>query len=66
MKIHPMYDFFVGVIFGVIGARVFSKKKVQSVSVQVDQVPIAFTAPIPVSRRTFVPGALSNFWGKDS
>jgi hypothetical protein len=61
-----MYDFFVGVVFGVIGARVFSRKKVQSVSVQVDEVPIAFTAPIPVSRRRFVPGVLTNFWGKDS
>jgi hypothetical protein len=66
MKIHRMYDFFVGVVFGVIGARVFSRKKVQSVSVQVDEVPIVFTAPIPVSRRTFVPGVLTNFWGKDS
>jgi len=66
MKIHRMYDFFVGVVFGVIGARVFSRKKVQSVSVQVDEVPIMFTAPIPVSRRTFVPGVLTNFWGKDS
>lgn len=58
-----MYDFFVGILFGVIGARVFSRKKVHSVSVQVDEVPIAFTQPIPVSR---IPGYLSNFWGKDS
>jgi hypothetical protein len=45
---------------GVVGTRVFSKKKVESVSVQVDE------PPIPVSRRIFVPGALPNFWGKDS
>jgi len=63
-----MYEFIVGVIMGVVGTRVFSKKRPDSkdTSVQVDEPPMAYTAPIPVSRRVFVPGALSNFWGKDS
>jgi len=61
-----MYEFIVGAILGVVSTRVFSKKKVQSVSVQVDDSQIVHTAPIPISRRVFVPGALSNFWGKDS
>jgi hypothetical protein len=61
-----MYDFLLGLILGMVSTRVLSKKKVQSVSVQVDEPPIVHTAPIPISRRVFVPGALSNFWGKDS
>ena len=63
-----MYEFIVGVILGVVGTRVFSKKRPDSTdsSVQVDEPPMVYTAPIPVSRRIFVPGALPNFWGKDS
>jgi hypothetical protein len=61
-----MYEFIVGVILGAVGTRVFSKKKVESVSVQVDEPPMVYTPPIPISRRIFVPGALPNFWGKDS
>jgi len=63
-----MYDFLLGLILGMVSTRVLSKKRPASKdsSVQVDEVPIVHTAPIPISRRVFVPGALSNFWGKDS
>lgn len=63
-----MYEFLVGIILGVFGMHLASKKRIESKdsSVQVDQTPFVYTAPIPVSRRVFVPGALPNFWGKDS
>lgn len=63
-----MYEFLVGIILGVFATRLVSKKRIESKdsSVQVDETPFVCTAPIPVSRRVFIPGALSNFWGKDS
>ena len=65
-----MYEFFVGIVLGVFGTRIFSKKQKEckDSGVQVDPVPVEITAPlsIPNPRKSFIPGALSNFWGKDS
>jgi hypothetical protein len=60
-----MYDFVVGLAFGTIFVKILSKKKRKDASTQVDLVPVT-TAPVPIPKRSFVPGALANFWGKDS
>jgi hypothetical protein len=60
-----MYDFVVGLVFGTLLTRIFRKKHKKDASTQVDF--ITFTAvPIPIPKKSFVPGALANFWGKDS
>ena len=64
-----MYEFVIGVVLGVFGTRIFSKKKkCKDSSVQVECVPTQVTTPlsIPNPRKSFVPGMLTNFWGKDS
>jgi hypothetical protein len=67
-----MYDFVIGLAFGTILVRIFSKKHKRDVSTQVEFVsgpvlPQTFVPmPIPSPKKNFVPGALSNFWGKDS
>jgi hypothetical protein len=62
-----MYDFFVGLGFGVICSMFFSKKKkTKDRSTQVETVPVSAPVEIPVPRRSFIPGAFANFWGKDS
>jgi len=65
-----MYEFFVGIVLGVFGTRIFSKKQKEckDSSIQVDSLPALMVAstPIPMTRKSFIPGALSNFWGKDS
>jgi hypothetical protein len=67
-----MYDFVVGLAFGTLLTRIFTKKHKRDVSTQVDFVsdPVfprsVVPVPIPNPRKSFVPGALSNFWGKDS
>jgi len=62
-----MYEIVVGLIFGVLFTRVLSKKNSNDVSTQVDSVSFP-TVPIPIpnSKKSFTPGALTNFWGKDS
>jgi hypothetical protein len=62
-----MYDFIIGLAFGTLLTRIFTKKKHQDVSTQVDFVTVT-SVPIliPSPKKSFVPGALSNFWGKDS
>jgi uncharacterized membrane-anchored protein YhcB (DUF1043 family) len=59
-----MYDFVVGLAFGTILVRVLPKKKRKDVSTQVDFVSVA--VPIPIPKRSFVPGALANFWGSSN
>ena len=63
-----MYEFVVGLVIGVFGTRIFSKKRIEckDSGVQVECVPAPVTEPIPMTRKMFIPGALSNFWGKDS
>jgi hypothetical protein len=56
-----MYDFIIGLAFGTIFVKILSKKKRKDASTQVDFVPV--TTPIPIPRKSFVPGALANFWG---
>jgi hypothetical protein len=57
-----MYDFFVGLAFGFLFTRVLSKKKrKKDESTQVDFVNV--TMPIPIPKKSFVPGVLANFWG---
>jgi hypothetical protein len=60
-----MYDFVVGLAVGFLFTRVFAKKKRKDESTQVDFVTVT-TVPIPIPKRSFIPGALANFWGKDS
>lgn len=59
-----MYDFFVGIVFGILGSRIFMKKHKKNASTQVEFVSV--TMPISIPKKSFVPGALANFWGKDS
>jgi len=65
-----MYDFFIGLAFGTLLTRIFTKKHKRDESTQVDFVsdpvfPRTFV-PVPIPKKSFVPGALANFWGKDS
>lgn len=59
-----MFDFVIGLAFGLIFTRVFTKKKRKDASTQVDFVSVT-SAPvaIPNPKKSFVPGALANFWG---
>jgi len=59
-----MYDFIIGLAFGTIFVKILSKKKRKDASTQVDFVSV--TMPVPIPKKNFVPGALANFWGKDS
>ena len=59
-----MYDFVVGLVFGTILFKILPKKKRKDASTQVEFVTV--TMPVPIPRRSFVPGVLANFWGKDS
>jgi hypothetical protein len=66
-----MYDFFVGLAFGVLFTRVFTnKKKKNSKDASTQIIPVQVSIPAPVSipgtRKSFVPGVMANFWGKDS
>lgn len=61
-----MYDFIIGLAFGTLLTRLFTKKKRKDVSTQVDFVSVTMPVPIPNPKKSFVPGALANFWGKDS
>jgi hypothetical protein len=62
-----MYDFVVGLAVGFLFTRVFAKKKRKDESTQVDFVTVTTVPiPIPIPKRSFIPGALANFWGKDS
>ena len=59
-----MYDFIIGLAFGTLLTRLFTKKKRKDASTQVEFVSV--TMPVHIPRKNFVPGALANFWGKDS
>jgi hypothetical protein len=65
-----MYEFIIGVVMGVFGTRIFSKKRIEhkDSGVQVECVPAQVTTPLPIPnpRKSFIPGMLTNFWGKDS
>jgi hypothetical protein len=56
-----MYDFFVGLGFGFLLTRIFTKKKRRDASTQVEFVSV--TMPVSIPKKNFVPGALANFWG---
>jgi hypothetical protein len=60
-----MYDFFIGLAFGTLLTRIFTKKHKRDESTQVDFVSVT-SVPVPIPKKSFVPGALANFWGKDS
>jgi hypothetical protein len=65
-----MYEFLIGVGFGVFGSVVARSRASREVGTQVDDVwggrPTAPPVMVPVKRKAFVPGELVNFWGKDS
>jgi hypothetical protein len=65
-----MYDFIVGLAFGTLLTRLFTKKHKKDESTQVEFVsgPVfpPTVAPVQIPKKTFVPGELANFWGKDS
>jgi uncharacterized membrane-anchored protein YhcB (DUF1043 family) len=56
-----MYDFIVGLAFGTLLTRLFTKKHKKDASTQVEFVSV--TMPVHIPRKNFVPGALANFWG---
>jgi len=56
-----MYDFFVGIGFGVLFTRIFTKKQKRDASTQVEFVSV--TMPVIIPKKSFVPGSLANFWG---
>jgi hypothetical protein len=62
-----MYDFIVGLAFGTLLTRLFTKKNKKDESTQVDFVsgPVfpPTVAPVQIPKKTFVPGELANFWG---
>jgi hypothetical protein len=58
-----MYDFIVGLAFGTLLTRLFTKKHKKDASTQVDFVSVTMPVHIPSPQRSFVPGALANFWG---
>ena len=59
-----MFDFVIGLAFGTLLVRIFTKKKRKDASTQVDFVSVTSApVPIPNPKRSFVPGALANFWG---
>ena len=59
-----MYDFVVGLVFGTILVKILTKKKRKDASTQVEFVSV--TMPVPIPKRSFVPGALANFWGSSN
>jgi len=59
-----MYDFIIGLALGTILVKILPKKKRKDASTQVDFVSV--TMPVQIPKKNFVPGALANFWGKDS
>jgi hypothetical protein len=60
-----MYDFFIGLAFGTLLTRIFTKKHKRDESTQVDFVSVT-SAPVPIPKKSFVPGALANFWGSSN
>ena len=58
-----MYDFIIGLAFGTLLTRLFTKKKHQDASTQVEFVTVTMPVPIPSPKKNFVPGALADFWG---
>ena len=56
-----MYDFVIGLAFGTLLSRIFTKKHKRDASTQVEFVSV--TMPVPIPKRSFVPGSLANFWG---
>ena len=59
-----MYDFVIGLAFGTLLTRIFTKKHKRDVSTQVDFVSVtSVPIPIPNPKKSFVPGALADFWG---
>ena len=60
-----MYDFFIGLAFGTLLTRIFTKKHKRDESTQVDFVSVT-SVPVPIPKKSFVPGALANFWGSSN
>jgi hypothetical protein len=58
-----MYDFIVGLAFGTLLTRLFTKKHKKDASTQVEFVSVTMPVPIPSPKKSFVPGALADFWG---
>jgi hypothetical protein len=61
-----MYEFVFGLFAGVMGSKVAQMRQSREVGVQADELVMQPSVPIPIRRKPFVPGQLSNFWGKDS
>ena len=57
-----MYYFVIGLAFGTIFVKILTKKHKRDASTQVDFVSVT-TVPVPIPKKSFVPGALANFWG---
>ena len=59
-----MYDVVIGLAFGTIFVKILAKKKRKDASTQVDFVSVtSVPIPIPSPKKSFVPGALADFWG---
>ena len=58
-----MYDFVIGLAFGTLLTRLFTKKHKRDASTQVEFVSFTMPVQIPIPKKNFVPGALANFWG---
>lgn len=65
-----MYEFIIGLGIGIFGSMVARSRGVREMGTQVDDVwgsrPSSPPVNVPVKRKSFVPGELVNFWGKDS
>ena len=64
-----MYEFLFGLFCGAVGSRLVKWREGRDAVCQTETIQalaVMPAAPIPVSRKVFVPGELKNFWGKDS
>jgi hypothetical protein len=63
-----MYEFLIGIGFGVAGTMSIPRPKNKDAGVQCENPENTPTPPMamPARRKSFVPGELVNFWGKDS
>jgi hypothetical protein len=61
-----MYEFVFGLFAGAIGSKIAQMRQSREVGVQADELVMKPSAPINIGRKPFVPGQLTNFWGKDS
>jgi hypothetical protein len=63
-----IFDFLIGLTVGVLVMAGVPRAKLKDAGTQVESLERPSSPPVtvPVKRKPFVPGQLSNFWGKDS